>query len=42
MVTWAFLFEIMKTVDFSEIIATSGLKGVRTKQLIKDMKICKY
>ena len=39
LVTWAFLLE---KVDFSEIIATSDMKGVRTKHLIEYMKICEY
>ena len=32
----------MKTVDFSETIAASGLKAGRYRQLIELMKICEY
>ena len=32
----------MKTVDFSETIAASDLKGSRSRQLIEVMKICEY
>ena len=32
----------MKTVDFSEIIAGSGLKVGRYRQQIELMKICEY
>ena len=35
MVTWAFLQEKVKTVDFSEIIAGSELKGSRSRYLIR-------
>ena len=35
MVTWAFLWEKVKTVDFSETIAASDLKGSRRRHLIK-------
>ena len=32
----------VKTVDFSEIIAASDLKGRRSRHLIEYMKICEY
>ena len=32
----------MKTVDFSETIAASDLKGSRGRQLIECMKVCEY
>ena len=32
----------MKTVDFSETIAASDLKGIRNRHLIEYMKICEY
>ena len=32
----------MKTVDFSETIAASDLKGSRNRRLIEYMKICEY
>ena len=32
----------MKTVDFSETIVASDLKGSRSRQLIEYMKICEY
>ena len=32
----------MKTVDFSETIVASDLKGGRYRQLIELMKICEY
>ena len=32
----------VKRVDFSETIATSDLKGSRSRHLIKYMKICEY
>ena len=32
----------MKTVDFSETIAASDLKGSRSRHLIEYMKICEY
>ena len=32
----------MKTVDFSETIAASDLKGRRSRHLIEFMKICEY
>ena len=38
----AFLWEKMKTVDFSETIAACQLKVGRYRQLIKFMKVCEY
>ena len=32
----------MKTVDFSETIAASDMKGSRCRHLIEYMKICEY
>ena len=32
----------MKTMDFSETIAASDLKGSRSRQLIEFMKVCEY
>ena len=32
----------MKTVDFSETIAASDLKGGRSRYLIEYMKVCEY
>ena len=34
--------EKVKTVDFSETIAVSDLKGSRSRHLIECMKICEY
>ena len=34
--------EKVKTVDFSETIAVSDLKGSRSRHLIEYMKICGY
>ena len=42
MVTLAFLWEKVKTVDFSETIAASDLKVGRFRQLIEIMKVCEY
>ena len=42
LVTYAFLWEKVKTVDFSETIAASDLKGSRSRHLIEYMKICEY
>ena len=42
LVTYAFLWEKAKTVDFSETIAASNLKGSRSRHLIEYMKICEY
>ena len=32
----------MKTVDFSETIAASDLKGSKSRHLIEYIKICEY
>ena len=37
-----FLWEKVKTVDFSESIAASDLKVGRCRQLIEVMKVCEY
>ena len=42
LVTWAFLWEKVKTVDFSETIAASDLKVSRSRHLIEYMKVCEY
>ena len=42
LVTKAFLWEKVKTVDFSEIIAASDLKYSRSSHLIEYMKVCEY
>ena len=42
MVTYAFLWEKVKTVDFSENIAACDLKVCRCGQLIEIMKLCEY
>ena len=42
LVTLAFLWEKVKTVDFSETIAANDLKFSRSRHLIKYMKICEY
>ena len=42
LVTYAFLLEKVKTVDFSETIAACDLKVGRCRQLIKVMKVCEY
>ena len=42
LVTWAFLLEPLKTVDFSELIAGSYLKVCRDSHLIDYMKECEY
>ena len=42
LVTKAFLWEKMKTMDFSETIAASDLKVSRSSHLIEYMKVCKY
>ena len=41
-VTELFLWEKVKTVDFSETIAASDLKVGRCIQLIEFMKVCEY
>ena len=42
LVTYVFLWEKVKTVDFSETIAASDLKGSRSRHLIEFMKVCEY
>ena len=42
LVTLAFLWEKVKTMDFSETIAASDLKVGRCRQLIEFMKVCEY
>ena len=42
LVTYAFLWEKVKTVYFSETIAACDLKVGRCRQLIEIMKICEY
>ena len=42
LVTYAFLWEKVKTVDFSETIAACDLKDSRCRQLIEIMKVCEY
>ena len=42
LVTKAFLWEKVKTVDFLETIAARDLKASRSSHLIKYMKLCEY
>ena len=42
LVTYAFLWEKVKTVDFSEIVAACDLIVGRCRQPIKIMKVCEY
>ena len=42
LVTYAFLWEKVKTVDFSENIAACDLKSGRCRQVIEIMKVCEY
>ena len=42
LVTKAFLWEKVKTVDFSETIAARDLKGSRSSHLIEFMKVSEY
>ena len=42
LVTYAFLWGKVITVDFSETIAASDLKFGRCRQLIEFMKVCEY
>ena len=42
LVTYVFLWEKVKTVDFSETIAASDLKVGRCSRLIGFMKVCEY
>ena len=40
--SYAFIWENVKTEDFSETIAACDLKVGRCRQLIKVMKVCEY
>ena len=42
LVTYGFVWEKVKTVDFSETIAACDLKVHRCRQLIEIMKVCEY
>ena len=42
LVTYAFLWEKVKPVDFSETIAACDLKVGRCRQLNEIMKLCEY
>ena len=42
LVTYAFLLEKVKTVDFSKTIAASDLKVGRSRHLIECMMVCEY
>ena len=42
LVTYVFLWEKVKIVDFSETIAASDLKVGRCRQLIEFLKVCEY
>ena len=42
LVTLAFLWETVKTVDFSETIATCDVKVGKCRRLIEFMKVCEY
>ena len=42
LVTYDFLWEKVKTMDFSETIAASDLKVGRCRQHIEYMKVCEY
>ena len=42
LVILAFLWEKVKTVDFSETIAACDLKVGRCRKLIEIMKVCEY
>ena len=42
LVFYAFLWEKVITVDFSETIAACDLKVGRCRQLIENMKVCEY
>ena len=41
-VTWIFLWEKVKIVDFSETIAACALKVGGCRQVIEIMKVCEY
>ena len=42
LVTLAFLWEKLKTMDFSETVAANDLKVSRSSHLIEYMKVCEY
>ena len=42
LVTYAFLWEKVKTVEFSETIAASDLKVSGSRHIIEYMKVCVY
>ena len=42
LVTYGFVWEKVKTVDFSETIEACDLKVGRCRQLIEIMKVCEY
>ena len=42
LVTYAFLWEKVKSVDHSETISGSHLKVCRSRKLIEFMKVCEY
>ena len=42
LVTYGFLWEKVKTVDFSQNIAARDLNAGRCRQLIEFMKVCEY
>ena len=42
LVTWAFLWEKVNTVNFSETIEACDLKVGKYRQLIEFMKVCEY
>ena len=42
LVTLAFLWEKVKTVDFSETVAASDLKVGRSSHLIEYIEVCEY
>ena len=42
LVTWAFLWEKVKTVNFSETIESCDHKVCMYRQLIEFMKVCEY
>ena len=42
LVTWAFLWEKVKTVNYSETIDACDLKVGRYRQLIECMQVCEY
>ena len=42
LVTWVYLWEKVKKVDFSETIAASDLRVGRCRQLIEFLKVFEY